>query len=495
MTASADVHLPGRPRANTSVLVLVSLAVTVVIFNNTAVNVALPAMAAELTLSDAAMRLVVVSYSVTFAALLLPAGYVCGRWGARRALVTGLWVASLGACAAWAVPTEIGVIAGRTLIGAGAAFVMPATLAVAVETSPPERRSRAIAVWTAVSVAGAAGGPVLGGALVDTFGWVSIFVAVTCSAAAVAVTVTVGVPPLAPQRTDGFAVFTTFLRILGTAPLLVALTVLSDLPVIALVCVVVSASAWVTLAWRRRRRPHGGSAPAGWETRSFLGASVANMLMFFAVAGSLFVLTQLLQYAFGFSPFAAGLAVTPVTIAMIVGTILSGPLASAWGVRAGAVGGLLVVASAALSIALLPAAPVGVTIAAVTVAGTGVGVALPLVTESMVASAPPSRVGDAAAVNDTMQEIGFSAGVAVVGGALALAYRFAGTGSGDAAAAGLVIVDARAAGDAVALAEAVAEFRTATQWAFSAAALVVGIGAVVAFRLLPPRRTINPSTT
>lgn len=473
-------------------LVIVSLAVTVVIFNNSAINVALPVMATDLALSDAAMRLVVVSYSVTFAALLLPAGYACGRWGARRALSMGLLTAAVGAVVVWLVPVEAGVIAGRMLLGAGAAFVMPATLAVAIALSPRERRSRAIAVWTAVSVAGAAGGPVLGGTLVSAFGWRSIFSAVAILAMMIAAVVVIGIPHLDPQHRDAFVVITSFLRICGVAPLIVAATVFSDAPVVAATCIAVSMAAWVVLVLRRRSSKD--QAGGEWKTKEFLGASVANMLMFFAVAGSLFVLTQILQYGHGFSPFAAGLATMPVTAAMIVGTVASEPISRKWGTRTGAVVGLAVVATASVTIAAAQTTHAAAVIVLVAIAAAGVGAALPLVTEAMVASAPESRVGDAAAVNDTMQEIGYSFGVAVVGGVLATAFGVVRSDPGGAASAGQAVVLARDSGDSVVLAHTIEQFLTASNFAFLVSGLVVAVGAVVAWRLLPSRDAAHSTT-
>lgn len=463
-------------------LVATSIAVTVVVFNNTAINLALPEMAVDLAMQSTHMRLVVVGYSVVFAALLLPAGWAVGRLGARRVLLAGLAVSVLGGMIAL-VPTEpgaglppgapwLGVLIGRVILGAGAAMVMPSSLAVALRVVPAARRSAAIATWTAVSVAGAAAGPVLGGVVVSVFGWRWVFGVAVLAAVLALAGVLAAVPALAAERTAPLAGVTTALQVAGIVLVLAALSIGPSHPRAALVLGAVAAGAGL-LHLRRR-----GPTPDGWAARGFAGAAVANALLFFAVAGSLFVLTQVLQYLFGFSAARAGLSVLPVTVAMITGTVLAGRLSVLLGPRPAVVTGLGVVTLACVVVALGVGTGPAPVIWAVAAAGLGVGIALPLVTEAMVDASPPDRVGDAAAVTDTMQEIGYSAGVAIIGGAFAAAF--------DRGLAGPAVSPGIALATAGDQRGAVADvFTSATQIAFGIAALVVAAGAAVAWWLLP----------
>ncbi|MCZ4275358.1 MFS transporter [Rhodococcoides yunnanense] len=484
MTAT-EVQVSRRPWV---VLVAMSAAVTIVIFNSSAINVALPTMATELGLSAAAMRLVVVIYSVTFAAMLLPAGYLCNRTGARTVLLLGLLATGLGGAAAAAVDNVPTIMISRAVMGVGAACVMPSTLALVVATTSEAGRSRAIAVWSAVSVAGAAGGPIIGGILVDGWGWNYIFMVSAVGSAAMATAILLLVRPQAklPQSTVD-------VRLLGLAAgaittFVLGVTIVSDemLPGIALIAVacVLAAAAWAVSG--KKPDSTGDEPPRTREQRrEFLGASVSNMLLFFALAGTLFVLTQKLQFQFGLSPSTAGFAVAPVTLALLIGVAVSTPCSSAFGRRPVVVGGLVTAAIASITLSAF-GGELSTVLGAVFFAGIGVGMALPLVTESMVASVPSHRVGEAAAVNDTMQEIGFSLGVAVLGSVLAGFYQ-AGLRetSTETGSLGATLAEADRLGDRELHDAAMSAFSTGSTAAFTVGAVFLVAGAIIAHMYLP----------
>ena len=201
------------------------------------------------------------------------------------------------------------------------------------------------------------------------------------------------------------------------------------------------------------------------------------MLLFFALAGTLFVLTQKLQFQFGLSPSTAGFAVAPVTLALLIGVAVSTPCSSAFGRRPVVVGGLVTAAIASITLSAF-GGELSTVLGAVFFAGIGVGMALPLVTESMVASVPSHRVGEAAAVNDTMQEIGFSLGVAVLGSVLAGFYQ-AGLRetSTETGSLGATLAEADRLGDR--------ELHNAAMSAFTVGAVFLVAGAIIAHLYLP----------
>ncbi|MBY4012785.1 MFS transporter [Rhodococcus fascians] len=470
------------------VLVAMSMAVTIVIFNSSAVNVALPSMSTDLGLSSAAMRLVVVVYSASFAAMLLPAGHLCNRIGARTVLLIGLLATALGGAAAAAVDNVSAIMVARAVLGVGAAFVMPSTLALVVASTSSAARSRAIAIWSAVSVAGAAGGPILGGLLVDGWGW--NYISGVSAVGSGVMTLFV----LAVVRADGRQPRSTVngrLLVLASGAIttfVLGVTIVSDeaLPGVALVAVacVLGLGAWSV----------GGGLPEAVDAepgrtreqrREFVGASVSNMLLFFALAGTLFVLTQKLQFQFALSPSSAGLAVAPVTVALIIGVAASTPCATRFGRRPLVVVGLLIAAVASITLSVF-GADLGTVLGAVFVAGLGVGLALPLVTESMVSSVPSHRVGEAAAVNDTMQEIGYALGVAVLGSVLSVVYGANLPGSStENASLGATLAEAERLGDSDLRASALSAFSTGSTAAFCAGALFLAAGALIAYLYLP----------
>ncbi|MDJ0360825.1 MFS transporter [Rhodococcus sp. H29-C3] len=477
------------------VLVAMSAAVTIVIFNSSAVNVALPSMSTDLGLSSAALRLVVVVYSATFAAMLLPAGHLCNRIGARTVLLIGLLSTGLGGAAAASVDNVPAIMLARALMGIGAAFVMPSTLALVVATASDAGRSRAIAVWSAVSVAGAAGGPIVGGVLVEGWGWNYIF-GVSAAGSAVMALVVLGV--VSPTATLPRSAVNGRLLVLASGAIttfVLGVTVVSDEIIVGAVLIGV-AGILALAAWVSRSRKQSGSfsadltdsdpTTARHRRREFFGASVSNMLLFFALAGTLFVLTQKLQFQFELSPSSAGLAVAPVTVALILGVTSSTPCSNRFGRRPVVVAGLIVAALASVTLSLV-GGELHIVLGAVFVAGLGVGLALPLVTESMVAAVPSHRVGEAAAVNDTMQEIGYALGVAVLGSVLSVVYGSNLHGpSVDNASLGATLLEADRLGDDALRESAMSAFSTGSTVAFCVGGVFLVAGAIIAHLYLPP---------
>src|ERR1700729_831954 len=164
----------GHPRRRQILLVL-CLSLLVVVIDNTILNTALPTLARVLPAGTSSLQWIADAYTLCFAALLIPAGGLGGRYGRRTALVGGLAVFALGsAAAAFASGTGM-LIAARVVMGLGAAFVMPATLSILNSVFPPRERPQAIAAWSAVAGVGIVIGPTLGGLLLTHFWWGSVF--------------------------------------------------------------------------------------------------------------------------------------------------------------------------------------------------------------------------------------------------------------------------------------------------------------------------------
>src|SRR4051812_13564195 len=149
----------------------------VIVIDNTIVNVALPTLVRELDADVSELQWVVDAYTLVFAGLLLPAGALGDRYGRRRTLLAGLLVFGVGSTAAAYAGGVDALIACRAVMGAGAAFIMPATLSLLITVFPDEReRATAVGIWAATAGLGVALGPVAGGFLLDHFWWGSIFI-------------------------------------------------------------------------------------------------------------------------------------------------------------------------------------------------------------------------------------------------------------------------------------------------------------------------------
>ena len=147
----------------------------IVIIGNTALNVAIPTLSRELGASTSELQWMVDAYSLVFAGFLFTGGALGDRFGRKGALQVGLLIFLSGSLLAALGDATWAVIAGRSVMGFGAAFVMPATLSIITNVFPPHERSKAIAVWAGIAAGGAALGPIASGFLLKHFSWGSVF--------------------------------------------------------------------------------------------------------------------------------------------------------------------------------------------------------------------------------------------------------------------------------------------------------------------------------
>ncbi|MGW0085228.1 MFS transporter [Streptomyces sp. NPDC003393] len=456
---TSPLAAPPDPR-RWAVLAVLSLALFVIILNNGLLNVALPSLMRDLDIGISTTQWIVDGYALVFAACLLTAGTLSDRYGRKRATLLGVALFGVGSLLALASGGAGQLIAARAVMGVAASLVMPGTLAILVDVFPEHERPRALAVWGSASALGVAVGPVLGGTLAGHFWWGSVFLVNLLPVAVVLVAGLLLLPESAapvPRPWDPVG------AVLGSAVM------------VGLVFGAIHASGggWASAAVLGA---FGGALVCGtgfvaWERRHpspmvdftllrhpvFLGASAGIMLLFCGLAGSLFVLTQFLQLGFGYGPLKAGLALAPVAVAVGAGSAVAPWLARRTGPRGSVSTGLAAAAAGALTLAAADGYPDVLT--GLTLIGVGVGLALGPATDTELSLVAPERSGNAAALNDTMMELGNAIGVAVIG--TVLAHGAAGT-----AAPGARVEAAAPAG-------------------FVTAAVIVAAGAVLAAWLLP----------
>jgi EmrB/QacA subfamily drug resistance transporter len=475
-----------------------------VMLDNTIVNVALPSIQRDLGSSMAGLQLVVDAYVLVFASLLLTAGSLGDRFGRRRVFRAGLVVFTASSALCGLAPSLPALVGGRALQAAGAAALLPSTLAILTAAFPdPRERVQAIGLWSGVSAMALAAGPVLGGLLTDALGWRWVFyvnVPVGVAAFLVAGRVIAESRNPAASRLDlpGLVLggvglgAVTFALIDGNqrgwgAPEIVALLVLGA-----------AALAAFLLVEARQRQPmlalHVFGDPV------FSGANAVALLVGFALLGFVFFNTLYFQAVQGWSPLQAGLRSLPNTLAVVVTAPLAGRLASRYGYRVPVVAGLLLGAAALL---LLAGIQVGTPYAMLwwklAMLGAGFGLAITPSVAAAVAAMPGAQAGVASAVTNTSRQVGGALGVAVLG-AVAGA-RFAAVLPGRLAAAGLpgplrerIEAAAEAVGTtpatdagAAAAREAVAgAFVSGIHVAYLVAGLALAGGALLALVLLRP---------
>jgi EmrB/QacA subfamily drug resistance transporter len=408
-------------------LAVLSLSLLVIVVDTTIVNVAVPTLAAQLHAGSSALEWIVDAYTLAFAALLLPAGALGDRFGRHRALAAGMaifGVASLGAALSSSA-TEL--ITWRAIMGAGAALVSPATMAVltTVFTNPVER-AKAIGIWSAVSGLGVAIGPTAGGWLLDHYSWGAIF-AVNLPIVVIALVAGRFLVPAskAPYR-PRFDLPGTVLAVVASAALTYTVIDASSVgwgSVTTLVRAVVSLALAAGFIGWELRTDHPMMELAIFRNPRFTAASGAIMVLFFGLAGMSFVLTQIYQFVLGYSPLEAGVRSLPSALAVTIAAPLGTKIAARLGTRATVTGGLLL-AVAGLGFFTLATGHSTYShyLIASTVTAAGIGLTMSTATESIMASLPPAKVGVGSAVNNTTRNLGTVLGVAVVGSIAATSY-------------------------------------------------------------------------
>lgn len=398
------------------------------------VNVALASIATGIHAGVTGLQWIVDSYALTFASLLLSAGALGDRIGARRAFVIGLALfgaASLG-CALAANAAML--VAARALQGVGASTLVPCSLALLNHACRDDAtaRARAVSLWTAAGSIGLAIGPVLGGVLVTAFGWRSIFL-VNLPIGAVGFWLARRFVDEAPTHAGGTDFAGQGLAILTLFSLTGAVIEAGPLgwnspPVIAAITFAAAGFCGFVYVEYRSAAP---MLPLGFfRDRTFSAATLVGFLLNLTLYGAIFVLGLYFQQIGHWSPLRSGIALVPLAVGFFLANVAAGRLAAIASPRAIMTGGLV---AAALGIWLLrginPAVPYGAILPGLILLGLGIGFAAPVMTSSLLATVPRPRAGVASGVLNSVRQAGGAIGVALFGalmgdGPFGIAYAF-----------------------------------------------------------------------
>ncbi len=410
---------PQSKLAKPLTLAAMSLGYGVVQLDITIVNTALSSIGSALGGGVSELQWVVSTYTIAFAALILTAGALGDRLGAKKIFMTGFSVFTAASLACALAPSSAILIAARAAQGVGAAILVPNSLALLSHAYPETKeRGRAVAMWAAGASLALTAGPFVGGALVTFIGWRSIFL----------VNLPIGLIGL--WLTWRYATDTTRaaheLDLPGQAAAIGALGVLaaaiieggrvgwSDVWVIAgFVAFAVFAALFIV----QERRAHAPMLPLSlFAHRIFALTSLVGLLVNIAVYGLLFVFSLYFQQINGLSPLATGFAFVPMMAVVFPVNLLAPRLAERIGARAVIAAGALI--SAAGCVALLGITPgtsywaIGPQLVAV---GGGLGLLVPPMTSALLGSVERSRSGVAAGVLNSMRQTGSVLGVALFG--------------------------------------------------------------------------------
>jgi EmrB/QacA subfamily drug resistance transporter len=439
-----DIVIPEGPagrRQRLVVLLICSSSLFITYLDTTILNVALPTIQADLHASLAGLQWVADAYLLVVASLLLLTGATADRLGRRKLFLIGLTGFSVGSLLCSLAPNTGSLVALRMLQGLGGSMLTPISLSIVRTTfTDHKERAQALGIWSGIFGVATACGPVVGGVLVSSVGWRSVFWVNVPIGAAMILAARRYVPESCsphPRRVDvpGQLLMVVLLGTLTYALIQGPDDGWTSAPILALFAVAGAAAVAFAVVERRRAEPllelrFFRSAP-------FTGANVIAVASFVVLAGFLFTITLYLQQVRGDSPLRAGLTLLPATLVMAAAAPVAGHLTGRRGAGIPLVAsGLLTAAGAVMLLSLSPSTPAAWLATALAVLGAGLGLVNPPITQVGISGMPPAQAGVASAVISVTRQVGSVLGVAVMG-AMITAGVAAGTAAGRPHAAAL----------------------------------------------------------
>jgi EmrB/QacA subfamily drug resistance transporter len=389
--------------------------------DNTIVSVALGSVQTDLHAGVSDLQWVVGAYALTFASVMLACGMIGDEFGRKIVMLSGAGVFCAGSVLCALAPNPGVLIAGRAVMGLGAAASEPGTLSMLRHLySDRRQRDRAIGVWAAVSGLALALGPVIGGALVGAWNWRALFWFNLVFGLAALILAAVVLPESADPRANRVD---TAGALLGAAVLATLMFAIIDAEtvgfaaplVIALFCV--SAVTAVAFVWREARAAHPLIYLEIFRAARFTTANVVAFCTYFATFAVFFFTALYLFEVVGLSGYRIALVFLPMTALMILASLATGRWLDTIGLRwAIAAGCLLFAVGLWLSdLNLSPHPHYWPLLAALGLTGIGIGATVVPITSSALSAVPPERSGMAASATNTSREIGAVTGVSVLG--------------------------------------------------------------------------------
>jgi EmrB/QacA subfamily drug resistance transporter len=452
LSSSATTQAPHRGWA----LALTSVAFFMTALDALVVLTALPAIHASLGGSVSTLEWTVNAYTLTFAAGIITAAALGDRLGRRRVYVAGLIVFTIASAACALAPNADALIVARAIQGVGAALVSPLSLTILASAFPPERRGTIVGIWGAIGGLAIAGGPLVGGVVVQGLNWHWIFwlnVPVGLVAAALAKS------RLPESRGPAGRLDLPAVLMVGSGAVALAWGLVRTADVGWGSAEVIGAFIIATvllagfIGWERRV-PEPMLPPRLLRIRAFSAANVTAFMMMGAITSAAFLMSQYFQLGLGYSPLATGLRFLPWTATPLLIAPAAGALADRIGPRPLIAAGLALQGAGLAWIAWHAAVVTsyGDLVLPLVVAGVGISMAIPAVPSTALSAVPAQDMGKASGVQNTLQRFGSVFGVAIVAAVFSASGHFGsaagvvtGVRPGLAAAAGMSVAGAVAA--------------------------------------------------
>ncbi len=420
MTSTTTLRSPSS--SSTGLLPLVTLAIGFVmaILDVTVVNVALTDISRQLAVPLSGLVWVVDGYTLTFAAMLLAGGGLADRYGAKTLYLSGLTVFVIASVLCGIAPSGAALVAARFLQGLGAALFMPSSLSLLAHAYPDDTvRQRMLGMWSAIVSVAAASGPLVGGILIDRYGWRSIFlINIPLGLLGLVLAGKVITPTARHPKAINFAS-----HALGMATLGALSYVLIQGPVegwrspTIMGAAVLTILAAATFVWHERRSPTPLLPRSLFETARFGAANLLGFLINFGGFGQLFLLSLFLQQARHATPLQAGIQLLPTMAVYTLGNLTVPHIVGRFGPRRTLLVSLASSAffAAATAAILRPDTAYWIFAVLLALANLGMGVAVPVMTAIVMQVAGRAHSNVAAASLNANRQIGVLVGVAFMG--------------------------------------------------------------------------------
>ena len=403
------------------------LSLLIIVMDNTILNVAIPSLIRDLDASNSEIQWIIDAYTLVFAGLLLTTGSLSDRFGRKGALQVGIVLFGLGSASAAMSDSTLHLTVSRAFMGIGGALIMPATLSILTNVfRDPRERGRAIAIWAGFSGLAVAVGPVTGGLLLRHFDWSSVFW-VNLPIGTLALVAGAFLVPTSRDPNQGrLDPLGAVLSIVGLGALLFGII---EGPTkgwtdgVVLAAFAVGAVAATSFVLWELHTEHPMLDMRFFKNPRFTAANSAITMTFFAMFGSMFLMTQYWQFVHGYSPLGAGVRLVPYALTMMVMAPTSARLVERIGTKRVVTTGLLIVCTGLLSLSFIKATtPYPLAITLFCVMALGMGMTMAPATESVMGSLPREKAGVGSAVNDTTRQMGGALGVAIIGSVVTSVY-------------------------------------------------------------------------
>ncbi|WP_199815438.1 MFS transporter [Streptomyces griseus] len=419
-------------RRRWAILGVLMLSLLIVVLDNSILNVAIKTISTPaptgLGATQSELEWAINSYTLVFAGLLFTAGLLGDRVGRKKVLLGGLAVFGVGSALAAESGSPAQLIAFRALMALGAAFVMPATLAVLMNVFEREEQPKAIGIWAGGVGLAIAIGPITGGLLLDHFWWGSVFL-INVPIVILAIALMVWLVPDSrdprPGRVDPVGVV---LSVVGLVLLVYGiikggeLADFTDATVLStIVAGLVVLAAFIVF---EKRSDHPSLDVTYFKNKVFSAAMAAIALVFFALMGVTFFSVFYTQSVRGYSALQSGLLMLPLAAAQMIFAPRARLVVDRFGNKATTTGGLLLIAATLGAFATFEAdTPIWILEVVFFLMGAGMAHIMTPTSVVIMQALPREKAGSASALSNTFRQVGGALGIAVLGSVLSTAYR------------------------------------------------------------------------